>query len=67
LGGVFENTSKISRKLLLQPIILLVFLLVSRGQTFRTNFAISNERIEQMTRKNHGVLAKPNTSTAGLL
>jgi hypothetical protein len=35
----------------LQPSVLLVFLLVSGEQTFTENFAIPNERIEQIARK----------------
>ncbi|MEW6641552.1 MAG: hypothetical protein AB1586_13680 [Pseudomonadota bacterium] len=41
LGGVFENISKSSQKRPLQPSVLLVFLLVSRGQMLTANFAIS--------------------------
>jgi hypothetical protein len=48
----------------LQPSVLLAFLLVSGEQTFTENFAIPNERIEQMARKNDGASAKSNTSTA---
>jgi hypothetical protein len=43
---------------------LLVFLLVSGEQTFTENFAIPNERIEQIARKNDGASANSNTSTA---
>jgi hypothetical protein len=35
------------------------FLLVIERQTFTANFAIPNEGIEQMTRKNDGACAKP--------
>lgn len=35
-------------------------------QTFTANFAIRNERIEQMARKNDRASANPNTSTAAL-
>jgi hypothetical protein len=66
-----ENTRKSSRQqnisgpvYSLQPSVLLVFLLVSGEQTFMANFAIPNERIEQMARKNDGASANPNTSTA---
>jgi hypothetical protein len=38
--------------------------LVSGEQTFTANFAIPNEGIEQMARKNDGASANPNTSTA---
>ena len=55
-----ENTRKRSR----QPSVLLAFLLVSGDQMFTANFAIRNERIEQMARKNDGASANPNTSTA---
>jgi hypothetical protein len=48
----------------LQPSVLLAFLLVSGEQTFTENFAIPNERIEQIARKNDGASAKSNTSTA---
>jgi hypothetical protein len=64
LGGAFENISKSSRKRPLQPIVLLVFLLVSRGQTLTANSRFPNEGIEQMARKNDGAGANPNTSTA---
>jgi hypothetical protein len=56
-----ENTRKSSRR----PSVLLAFLLVSSEQTFTANFAIPNEGIEQMARKNNGASANPNTSTAG--
>jgi hypothetical protein len=48
----------------LQPSVLLAFLLVSGEQTFTENFAIPNERIEQIARKNDGASANSNTSTA---
>jgi hypothetical protein len=38
--------------------------LVSGEQTFSANFAIPNEGIERMARKNDGASANPNTSTA---
>jgi hypothetical protein len=38
--------------------------LVSGGQTFTANFAIPNEGIEQMARKNDSASANPNTSAA---
>jgi hypothetical protein len=38
---------------------LLVFLLVSGEQTFTATFAIPNEGIEQMARKNGGACANP--------
>jgi hypothetical protein len=38
---------------------MLVFLLASGEQTFTTTFAIPNEGIEQMARKNDGVCANP--------
>jgi hypothetical protein len=41
----------------LQPSVLLAFLLVSGEQTFTENFAIPNERIEQIARKNDGASA----------
>jgi hypothetical protein len=42
-----------------QPSDLLVFLLVSGDQTFPVTFAVPNEGIEQMARKNDGVCANP--------
>ena len=42
-----------------QPSDLLVFLLVSGEQTFTATFAIPNEGIEQMARKNDGACANP--------
>jgi len=50
-----ENTRKSS----LQLSVLLAFLLVSRDQTFTANFAIPNEGIERVARKNHGASANP--------
>jgi hypothetical protein len=38
---------------------LLVLLLVSGEQTFTATFAIPNEGIEQMTRKNDGAVRQP--------
>jgi hypothetical protein len=43
---------------------LLAFLLVSGTNVFTAHSAIPNEEIEQMARKNDGVNANPNTSTA---
>jgi hypothetical protein len=44
---------------------LLAFLLVSEEQTFTANFAIPNEGIEQMARKDDCASANPNTAPAG--
>jgi hypothetical protein len=54
-----RDALKIHVKISLQPSVLLAFLLVSREQTFTANFAIPNEGIEQMTRKNDGACANP--------
>jgi hypothetical protein len=62
-GACTQHTS-ISGNVVEQPSVLLAFLLVSREQTFTANFAIPNEGIEQMARKNDGAGANPNTSTA---
>jgi hypothetical protein len=43
----------------LQPSVLLALLLVSGQQTFTANFAIPNERIEQIARRNDGASANP--------
>jgi hypothetical protein len=66
-----ENTRKSSRQqnisgpvCSLQPSILLAFLLISGEQTFTENFAVPNERIEQIARKNDGASANSNASTA---
>jgi hypothetical protein len=53
---------EITRKNSLQPSVLLAFLLVSEEQMFTANFRYSEQRIEQMARKNHGASANPNTS-----
>jgi hypothetical protein len=59
----FRAALKTHAKSSYQLSVLLAFLLVSREQTFTANFAIPNEGIEQMARKNHGASANPNTST----
>jgi hypothetical protein len=41
----------------------MVWALVSGDQMFTANFAIPNEGIEQIARKNDGACANPNTST----
>ena len=57
----FPRTSVSSPFVLIrsQPSDLLVFLLVSGEQTFTATFAIPNEGIEQMARKNDGACANP--------